>query len=620
MADYGAPPPEGRPAEVAEWEKKRKGKKYSELGKEEPPPGYAVQPLTSDEGEERWGLVARPEEAPGMTPAEMGQAVGKTAVAAAGGPAGWLGAGVPPLLEAGGQVAQAGWNMVPQEAKQFIAGAVPGVSLTAEMLAEKGAQGQQAIPTVEGPVPAGPVPGQPPMPGQPPGPGGMGMAMGAGGGGRPGAAARLEEMGQEQLKAAEVAEANEELYRQELQDVAEQRMLSAQEQAIRSAENVQELSDAATAAYTDTIRQTSVVDMQEKASKQRQESEARLAELNAEYDELKDGEIDPAGRFSKSGPKALATLAIIFGGIGSALTGEPNRALKIIMDTIDQDVGFAQAERKEKRRFLGERMGREMEYIDKVMELSQDEIEGTLMIRREKMDLYENHLNWLAQTHKTDEMRALAGDIALGLREEKVRINQEMDQHAYDREAKARATAMDAAAKASQERRGWAQIRMQKEATAAEQRLATYANAKEIKMLESMRGRVEELTEQYRNLPSRAFREIENLIPFAETDTKKYVAAVETLARPWYRTYMRERMTDGDAKWAETTAFANIHENKNVGLARMRGTLEVMEMVEMGRTAALEAAGLTMNPTTGKYDVDRQKFTAYLDRAAGAAE
>lgn len=629
MADYMVEAPPDRPPEIKDWEEKRKGKKLSELKEEEVPSGYTVTALTSDKGEERWALRETPGggAAPpfGMTPGKLGQYAGKIATTAAGGPSAVVGEAVPQALELGAKGAQAVWNMLPEGGQQFIAGAVPGVAVTAELLAEQEAEAQAAVPTVEGPVPAGAAaagapPGVPGMPGMPGMPGAGGFSVRAGGRpGQPGAAARIEKMGQEQLGAAETAEAEEELYRQELGEVATQRAELEQMNLMRQAENVEQLAEISTAAYSEIMRTTSLEDIQQEAAANRQESESRLAKLNEEFARAGEEAIDAHGRFSASGPKAMATLAIIFGGLGSALTGEPNRALQLIMDTISSDVSFQKGERDAKRKHLGQRMDRESEYMDRLKEITGDEVEAKMLERREKMSIYENHLEYLAQTHKAEDMRAFAGDVLLGLREQKAQINMEMDQHAYNREAKARATAIEAATKASQERRGWAQIQMQRDQQRAKQRLASYANAKEITMIEEAQELVQGLTEQYRNLPTRALREIEALVPFAETDTKKYTAAIETLARPWYRMFLKDRMSDKDADWATEKAFASVHENKNVGLARMESTLKVMEMVKQGRTAAMQAAGMTMLPS-GEVELDRDKFTKWLDQAAGAAE
>ena len=485
----------------------------------------------------------------------------------------------------------------------------PSTSLVAQELQRMGQGGPEVpgevttLPTTEG----GREPPSMPATGRP---------RGATGGGA-GAAGRISQLGQRMGELpGEYGQAAESY--QEFQRATEEDIAAREEERLWRQAMAQEASNTAVQAAAQQIGQeAAVTDILEGAQAKMAAQEQKLAKLQQEYDEMQPGEIDPLGRFGETGPKVMAALGIIFGGIGSMVSGGPNQALNMVLDIAESDVSREQEERAAKRQALGERWSRQMEYMDRVRQMGEDEIEGKLLQRREIMAALDMKLQQIEGTSATQEKMLQAQGLRTALVAKQNENDFALRQHKLKLEAEALGSRIQAESAADVARRGWATIGIQREAQRGQAKLASVAQAQEVTQVQRATDTIRQLQEQYNLLPSQIPATLATLVPFITTDAKKYKAAIEATGRPIYRSILKDRMSDADAAWAVDKMFGQVSEPRGVGNARFEATLAILDSIAQGKDAGLEAAGV-MPVGGGQLKLDRQKFNAWLERVQPA--
>lgn len=441
--------------------------------------------------------------------------------------------------------------------------------------------------------------------------------MGSATGGGAGAAGRISQLGQRMGELpGEYGQAAESY--QEFQRAAEEDIAALEEERLWRQAMAQEASNTAVQAAAQQIGQeAAVTDILEGAQAKMAAQEQKLAKLQQEYDEMQPGEIDPLGRFGETGPKVMAALGIIFGGIGSMVSGGPNQALNMVLDIAESDVSREQEERAAKRQALGERWSRQMEYMDRVRQMGEDEIEGKLLQRREIMAALDMKLQQIEGTSATQEKMLQAQGLRTALVAKQNENDFALRQHKLKLEAETLGSRIQAESAADVARRGWATIGIQREAQRGQAKLASVAQAQEVTQVQRATDTIRQLQEQYNLLPSQIPATLATLVPFITTDAKKYKAAIEATGRPIYRSILKDRMSDADAAWAVDKMFGQVSEPRGVGNARFEATLGILDSIAQGKDAGLEAAGV-MPVGGGQLKLDRQKFNAWLERVQPA--
>lgn len=486
----------------------------------------------------------------------------------------------------------------------------PSTSIIAQELQRMGEEAGQGVPAEVTRLPSS---GEETPPAERPAPAGLPQRPMAGGG----AAGRISRLGQRMGQLPGEYEQAAESY-QEFQRAAEEDVAARAEERLWRQAMVQEASNAAVQAAAQQIGQEAAVgDIIEGAQAKMAAQQEKLAQLQQEYDEMQPGEIDPLGRFGETGPKVMAALGIIFGGLGSMFTGGPNQALDMVLNIAESDVSREQEERAAKRRALGERWSRQMEYMDRVRQMGEDEIEGKLLQRREIMAALDMKLRQIKGTSATQEKMLQAQELRTALVMKQNENEFALKQHKLKLEADALGSRIQAESAADVARRGWATIGIQREAQRGQAKLASVAQAQEVTQVQKATETIRDLQKQYNLLPSQIPATLSSLVPFITTDAKKYKAAIEATGRPIYRSILKDRMSDADAAWAVDKMFGQISEPRGVGNARFEATLGILDSIAEGKDAGLEAAGV-VPVGGGQLKLDRRKFEAWLERVQPA--
>jgi hypothetical protein len=334
---------------------------------------------------------------------------------------------------------------------------------------------------------------------------------------------------------------------QEFQRAAEEDVAARAEERLWRQAMVQEASNAAVQAAAQQIGQEAAIgDIIEGAQAKMAAQQEKLAQLQQEYDEMQPGEIDPLGRFGETGPKVMAALGIIFGGLGSMFTGGPNQALDMVLNIAESDVGREQEERAAKRRALGERWSRQMEYMDRVRQMGEDEIEGKLLQRREIMAALDMKLQQIEGTSATQEKMLQAQGLRTALVMKQNENEFALKQHKLKLEADALGSRIQAESAADVARRGWATMRAS-QAPSVGGRPLPPAMAERMGSAGAFKATIDEARKLFSNIGGEAYVGA-GVVPFAETEAKVYEAKKKGLAQRLARAEQGARPSDIDVQ------------------------------------------------------------------------